>query len=445
MLLVTTAPAASVFLAHLSSTGAAGSNACSIKCGMSIAAHPVAPRHPVAEGVARLHAELEQLAEVPVWSMGYAELGETLVALTRLRARVEELELRVAARADDREVGESSGAANAAAWWAHHTRMTHAEARRRVRLARSLDGPHERVGEALAAGEMLPEQATVVVAAVDALPDDLDPELVQEAEVRLVALAREHDARSLRVLGRRILDVVAPEVGEAHEARQLEKEETAARASCRLTMSDDGHGRCHGRFTLPSAQAAMLRKALLALSSPRRHGSEARPMPQQLGHAFCEYVERYPADRLPDTGGLPATVVVTMTHETLTGGLAAARLDTGELLSPGQSRRLACEAGIIPAVLGGPSQVLDLGRRRRFHSATQRVALGLRDGGCTAEGCDMPPGLCHAHHDDPWASGGPTSVRRGRLLCSRHHTLAHHSEFDTRHLPGGKVAFVRRT
>lgn len=404
-------------------------------------AHP----HPVTRAVARLHDELDLLAEVPVWSMGYSELGETLLDLTRLRARLEELELRVAARADDREVGETSGATSAAAWWAHHSRMTPLEARRRMRLAKSLDGPHERVGEALAAGEMLTEQAAVVVAAVDALPDDIEPELVGEAEVRLVALARDHDARSLRILGRRILDVLAPEVGEAHEARQLEAEETAARASCRLTMSDDGQGRCHGRFTLPTAQAAMLRKALMALASPRRHGPEARPLPQQLGHAFCEYVERYPADKLPATGGLPATVVVTMTHETLTDGLTAARLDTGELLSPGQARRLACEAGIIPAVLGGPSQVLDLGRRRRFHSASQRVALGLRDGGCTAEGCDMPPGLCHAHHDDPWAAHGATSVRRGRLLCPRHHTLAHHSEFETRHLPGGKVAFVRRT
>lgn len=401
-------------------------------------------RHPVAAGVARLHAELDGLGEVPVWSMDYDELGETLLALTRLRARVEELELRVAARAEARDLGETTGAATTAAWWAHHSRMTHPEARRRMATARALDGDHEPVGDALAAGELLTDQARVVIAAVDALPDDLDPGLVHEARAHLVRLGSDHDARELKVLGRRVLEVLTPDVAEAHEAKLLEAEETEARAASRFTMADDGHGRCHGRFTLPTAQGAMLRKQLLALTSAGERQPELS-MPARLGEAFLEYVERYPADRLPDAGGLAATAVVTMTLDTLGGGLAPGRLDTGELLSPGQTRRLACEAGIIPVVLGGRSQVLDVGRKRRFHTRPQRVALGLRDGGCTAQGCDRPPGGSHAHHDDPWSTGGSTNIRRGRLLCPRHHTLAHHSDYATQHLPGGKVAFVRRT
>ena len=63
-----------------------------------------------------------------------------------------------------------------------------------------------------------------------------------------------------------------------------------------------------------------------------------------------------------------ATVVVTMTLETLLGAERAATLDTGENLSAGRARMLACEAGIIPFVLGGASQVLDAGRERRFHT-----------------------------------------------------------------------------
>ena len=114
-----------------------------------------------------------------------------------------------------------------------------------------------------------------------------------------------------------------------------------------------------------------------------------------------------------------------MTLEPLLGGLAAASLDTGGHLSPGEARRLACRAGIIPAVLDGASQVLDLGRERRFHTEPQRIALAHRDRGCTAEGCDAPPGLCHAHHDQPWSRGGTTDTTTGRLLCPRHHTLAH--------------------
>ena len=54
-----------------------------------------------------------------------------------------------------------------------------------------------------------------------------------------------------------------------------------------------------------------------------------------------------------------------MTLDSLMGGLKAARSTPASGISAGTARRLACEAGIIPAVLGGKSQVLDLGRKRR--------------------------------------------------------------------------------
>ena len=134
-----------------------------------------------------------------------------------------------------------------------------------------------------------------------------------------------------------------------------------------------------------------------------------------------------------------------MSLATLTGGLEAASLDTGTRISARQARRLACEAGIIPAVLGGRSEVLDLGRTRRFHTKAQRIALALRDQGCTADGCDLPPAACHAHHGIRWSDGGPTNIDDGRLLCHRHHRVIHDPRYETTHLPGGKVAFHRRT
>ena len=193
-----------------------------------------------------------------------------------------------------------------------------------------------------------------------------------------------------------------------------------------------------------------MKKMLLALAAPKHlaatqgAGVERAPGPERMGRAFGELIERYPTEAVPSAGGVSATVVVTMDLETLVGGLKAASLDTGEKISADQARKLACEAGIIPAVLGGASQVLDLGRRRRFHTGSQRIALALEQGGCTAQGCDWPPGMCHAHHDVPWSRGGPTSLRQGRLLCPRHHARAHDPTYDTTRLPGGKVAFTRR-
>ena len=217
-------------------------------------------------------------------------------------------------------------------------------------------------------------------------------------------------------------------------------------------MSEDGHGRVHGTFTLDAVHGAMLKKALLAYAAPRHQAAtagvlgERRPGPERMGRAFAEYVARYPADQLPHAGGLNATVVVTMDLDTLTGGLKAASLDTGQKITAATARRLACEAGIIPAVLGTDSVALDLGRKTRFHTEPMRIAIALRDKTCTAQGCDWPPGLCHAHHDDlPWSHGAGTSAKDGRLLCPRHHARAHDPAFTTTKLPGGKVAFTRRT
>jgi hypothetical protein len=53
--------------------------------------------------------------------------------------------------------------------------------------------------------------------------------------------------------------------------------------------------------------------------------------------------------------------------------------------------------------------------------------------------------MCHAHHDQPWSRHGPTNLDTGRLLCARHHTLAHDRRYDMTAIPDGKVSFTRRT
>ena len=167
--------------------------------------------------------------------------------------------------------------------------------------------------------------------------------------------------------------------------------------------------------------------------------------PQRLGHAFTELIQRYPVKKLPKTGGLNATVVVLMDLDTLMGGLKAAHLDTGETISPGQARRLACEAGIIPAVLGGKSQVLDLGRKKRFATEAQRIAKTIEAGGCEIEGCDAPPGMTHLHHEERWADGGETNLDEMIMICPPHHSRAHDQRYNMTKLPTGKYSFHRRT
>ena len=208
-----------------------------------------------------------------------------------------------------------------------------------------------------------------------------------------------------------------------------------------------------GRFKVPVLAGAMLEKHLNAIASPKHQAANgvrkpetpiARPM--RLGSAFVEYLETRPAkDGMPRAGGIPATLVVTMSLESLLGADRAATLDNGERISASEARRIACTAGIIPVVLGGKSQPLDVGRKRRFHTEAQRIAIILRDRTCCVEGCDHPAAMSHIHHLEQWSKGGRTTVEDAITICPRHHTLAHDSRYDMRFLADHKVRFVKRT
>jgi hypothetical protein len=344
-------------------------------------------------------------------------------------------------------------------------------------LALALEEELAATRDALAAGAVDAAQARVILDAVAALsrqaPEAVagDPSLPQRAEKHLIALAAEHDAVALKRLGRHVLEVVDPQVADEALVKKLEAEEAAAARSTFLELFDNGDGTHSGRFKIPTLHAAVLTTALEAFTTPsHRHqpgqptgqpagqpGGEPggrtrrtrRARPELLGQAFTELLERVDPARLPSCGGCLATVVVTLDYDTLLSGLGTARLDTGERISPGQARRLACRAGLIPAVvrrlIDGRSMVLDLGRKRRLFTEHQRIALAIEQAGCTAEACDRPSAWCHAHHDLAWARGGHTDLGNGRLLCAYHHAKTHSTGYQTTVLPDGKVRFHRRT
>ena len=416
--------------------------------------------HQVDRGVAVIAGALTDLDEVSLIGLDQTATAASLVEIAAAEARLGELKHRVLAHASQVRVEEATGAATTATWLARATRTTVRSSRRAVHLAAALE-TYQRLREGYAAGRVNTEQAEVIARALDALPTDIPATVRAAAEQRLVELAAQHDACDLRVLGDRVLDVVAPAVADAHEAARLEAEERAAARRTMLTMTPDGQGSVHGRFTVPELHAGMLRKQLLALvvhdkpalaSTPATTGDEEvgeRPEPVkaatavELGAAFCELLERLDGSQVPEmsTG---ATVVVTMTLETLTGGLAAATLDSGDRIAAHTARRLACEAGIVPVVLGGRREVLDQGRRKRLFTRAQRIALATRDRGCTAAGCHTAAWFCHAHHDQPWATGGSTDLTNGRLLCTTHHRTAHDPRYDTRVLADHQIEFTLR-
>jgi hypothetical protein len=119
---------------------------------------------------------------------------------------------------------------------------------------------------------------------------------------------------------------------------------------------------------------------------------------ERRGAAFVELLEHLPTQGF---GGVAATMIVKIDLDRLGDGLASAGIDAGVNIPVSEARRLACNAGILPAVLNGRSEVLDLGRSKRLHSDAQRRALALQYDTCAAEGCERPFAWSEIHHLEP--------------------------------------------
>ena len=246
-----------------------------------------------------------------------------------------------------------------------------------------------------------------------------------------------HHAWALKQMGTHLLEVLDPDGLDDYLATQLAAEEERAARRCFFELRDDGHGTVHGRFAVPGLNADLLSIALNAIASPKRpdpldrgdpgdgEGESPKPTAELLGQAFCEYIERFPTDKLPTAGGINATVVVTMTLETLLVGIAAAGIDTGTAITAAQARRLASQCGVIPMTLGSDSEILDMGRKVRSFTTAQRTALRVRHRTCSVEGCTVPAAFCHAHHKNPWSRGGKTDLKDATLPCPSHHRAIH--------------------
>ena len=410
--------------------------------------HPTGT-HPVLACADAIGSALKDVADLDPVFMTTPDKQTALLQLTELAGRVEELRLRVLAAAGD--VAEQVAARDQAAWLAHAAHLDRPECRRDLRLARALEARWYALAAGLREGTVNPAQAAVIVRALADLPEDLDSEIRDRAEAHLVEQAGQFGPRSLRILGRRVLHVVAPEVADEEERKLLERDDARAQRRTFLTSRANGDGTTDLRIRISDAAAGRLFTYLEAFASPRRTPAsgepvtDRRPYDQKLGHAFTAFLESVDPNRMPLHGGDATTVIVTLDLETLLSGLGVA-LVGDQPITAAEARRLACTASIIPAVLGGESEVLDLGRKRRLFSSAQRKAMAIRDQHCRADGCDIPAAWCEAHHAGvPWAAGGKTDLADGVLLCSWHHHRAHDPRYDTRRQPNGDLTFHRRT
>jgi hypothetical protein len=189
---------------------------------------------------------------------------------------------------------------------------------------------------------------------------------------------------------------------------------------------------------------------------------ERRTRPQQLLDGLIGACKTALATAtLPATGGLRPQVMVTISyqdllnrlettatngprynttaangprHNTTAGGLPGTATGTGTFtytgpVTPATIRKIACDADIIPILLGSEGRILDIGRTTRIFPPHIRKAITARDQGCTFPNCTIPAPWCEAHHTTYWSHGGPTNTDNGTLLCTHHHHLIHKEQW----------------
>ena len=193
------------------------------------------------------------------------------------------------------------------------------------------------------------------------------------------------------------------------------------------------------RLTLDPEGKAVLEAALGPLSAPEPVEGERdlRWSDRRRGEALVTLVRRGVAAADKGPRHTKSQLFVTVDLETLRNGVRGAGVtvggpEAGVLLAPETVRRLACDATIIPTVMGAAGAVVDLGMDVRLFSAAQVKRLWLRDRHCTYPGCAMPASWCDAHHLVHWADAGPTDLDNAALLCERHHTIVHQRRYAGR-------------
>lgn len=346
------------------------------------------------------------------------------------------------------EAARQLGARSVAALLADHLRISDFEAVRRVRAAEAVapsppGGPTETCSAAIArpilaeaqrSGDLSPEKVAVVERALTEVNrPGFSPQTLIDLERELVAGSATLSTRELRKLAQTSVEDAATDA--SRSASALAKD----RRHLRLTGNADGSMTIEGRLvgTVGASLLAILRPlAKPRPDSPEHRGpdhEDTRTHGQRMHDALEDVCARtLRAGGLPDAGGVPTTVIVTINADDLARRTGHGETTDGTQLPVEELLRLASEAEIIPTVLAASGECLSLGRTRRIATRAQTYALIARDGGCSFPGCQHPPEWCDRHHIKAWIDGGLTELVNLTLLCRYHHTHFASAGWDCR-------------
>ena len=354
---------------------------------------------------------------------------------------LQSLLLALMAEADQAQASMRAVGTPSVSWLAGSSNLSRKESARLVFQAKSL-ASRDGVRDAALSGQITPAQARAIGKVFEQLPPSLTVAQKDDAEGVLLGLAAKMPAPDLERATSQVLAAVTPADAAEQDGLRLQRQAEPAYRSRSLRFTDDARGSMLFSGSLPIADGQQLVTIVHAyLESARRNVIEARDpstpptsLEQRQADALMAMIQAHANARTaPSVGGDRPRLVVTIDQADLKRDLLhAGRLNGGQQVSAGELRRLACDADIIPIVLGGPSEVLDVGRTNRLVTPAIRTALTLRDRGCVFPQCDAPATRCEAHHIKPWCSGGNTALDNLILVCPHHHRLIEPAKYSIR-------------
>jgi hypothetical protein len=362
------------------------------------------------------------------------ELLNSTEELIRLITQMQAVVTRQLQVIDTREATVAEYGRQTRGWLVEELLVGTDDAARYLNVARAL--PHRPViDDALGAALINLEHARLITTAVRKSPTEIRDVVEKELVTAAESVGPAHLGRFARELIARLTD----EDAEAAAQRKYD--------SRWMTLSETFNGMHALDGMLDPASAATVKAALAPLLM-KVGTDDNRSAGERMADGLVTIAEQaMAAGGLPEHGGEKPQVIVTIAWDQLKaslgsqadsvpGGLRGPIGMNGVEITPATARMIACDAEIIPAVLGGDSEVLDLGRKTPTWSPAQRRALRIEDDGCRWPGCQAGLDRCRIHHVRFWSHTGRTKTGNGVHICTFHHWLVHHTRWrihkDTR-------------
>jgi Domain of unknown function (DUF222) len=309
---------------------------------------------------AQAHALLAELAAFVSSDTSATLAVEVLPEILAAGRQADLLTCRLIERADRSGAYAMDGAASTNAFVRGLSGESDGWVSKRVQVGRALADRMPVTAKAFEAGDLGLDHAWVIQQATK----DLQPDLAEDLEAFLAQQAAPLTPRQLRVVAEELVAAAAPEESADQAASK--------RAAQHLNMSEtlDGRWRIDGWF---DAEAGLIVSKAIAefLRKPDPEGDlltesigsrRAEALVQLARHA-CAHAEACNGE-----GGGRHNVIVGLSHQGLLDGLGTAGTPDGQRLPAAAARRMACDAGIIPAVFGSDSEILDTSAAARAPS-----------------------------------------------------------------------------